>query len=87
MTYFDSSIRKTFKQTKIMTIKTQIKKHERCLELLEAMQTMKNRIEMVQDSLKGFAGTFPQLKRKLENDLDTKRRVIQKLSIKYQTIN
>lgn len=70
-----------------MTIETQIKRHERCLEILQAIQSLKVRRQCNRDSLNGFQGTFPSLRRRLENNIDTLDKCIIKLNNKYQNIN
>jgi septation ring formation regulator EzrA len=70
-----------------MTIETQIKLHERCLEILQAIQSLKVRRQCNRDSLNGFQGTFPSLRRRLENNIDTLDKCIIKLNNKYQNIN
>lgn len=70
-----------------MTIETQIKRHERCLEILQAIQYLKVQKQCKKDSLNGFQGTLPTQRRKLENDIDTLDRCIIKLANKYKNIN
>ena len=50
-------------------MKTLIDKHQTCIEILEAIQYLKNRKIRKQESIDGFAGTFPNLRRKYEHEL------------------
>lgn len=61
-----------------------IKSHERSVEILEAIQSFKHKKKfIVECSIGGFAGTFPRLRAKYENDVDTINRCIMKLYNKY----
>ena len=53
-------------------------------EILEAIQSFKHKKKfIVECSIGGFAGTFPRLRAKYENDVDTINRCIVKLYNKY----
>ena len=60
-----------------------IKKHESCILILEAIQFYNRRISLNEESINGFAGTFPRLKTKYLNDIDTIERCIKRLEQRY----
>lgn len=63
-----------------------IKKHERAVEILEAIQSFEKRIELNKESINGFPGTFPQLRQKYENRIDTIQRCIKRLYRMYNSL-
>lgn len=69
-----------------MDIKKEIKKHERCIELLEAMRTFKNLINLNRGSINGFPGTFPELRRKYLHRIDIQERSIARLELIYKKV-
>jgi len=56
-----------------------IKEHERAIEILEAIKAFDKRIQRNIESINGFAGTFPRLKKKYLNDIDTQKKCVYKL--------
>ena len=70
----------------IMNINNLIDKHKKAIELLEGIKGLEKRKELTIDSLNGFAGTFPELRRKYLNRIDTLSKCIDKLTLKYQII-
>ncbi len=84
---------KPFKESEVpnvglanVSIRSLIDKHQMCIEILEGIicfeQRKKHRIE----SIEGFAGTFPELRKKYENDIDTINRCIKRLEQRYKRI-
>ena len=65
-------------------IQLQIDKHEKAIEILEAIQSFYRKIKLKQDSINGFAGTFPRLKANLLNDIDTLEKCIKRISDNYK---
>jgi len=63
-----------------------IDRHQMCIDILEGImqfeQLKKHRIE----SIEGFAGTFPELRRKYVNDIDTINRCIKRLEQRYKRV-
>ena len=46
-----------------------IEKHNKAIEILEAINGFEKRKELVNDSLNGFPGTFPELAKEYKNRL------------------
>lgn len=61
-------------------------RHYKAIELLDGINSFKNRIGMRKGSLKGFAGTFPNLKAKYLNEIDTFERCIVRLEERYNKL-
>ena len=74
---------KITEQLKDKKIQNVIKTHEQCIKLFEAIEGLKWRKKRRQEDLDGFAGTFPELKRSLINNIDTLDRCIYRISKKY----
>lgn len=51
------------------TTSKRIAHHERCIELLEAIQSLQNRRACTVENIEGFGGTFPELRRKYKHRL------------------
>jgi hypothetical protein len=84
---------KPFKESEVPNVglanvssRSLIEKHQTCIEILEGIirfeQRKKHRIE----SIEGFAGTFPELRKKYVNDIDTINRCIKRLEQRYKRI-
>lgn len=43
--------------------------HQLCIEILEAKQSFERRKELHQQSIDGFPGTFPELRRKYKHEI------------------
>ena len=54
-------------------------KLERLIEILDAIDAFDRRIDLAQGSLDGFPGTFPNLRAKYLNDINTRKRCIEKM--------
>jgi len=63
-----------------------IEKHQSCIEILEGIKHFEKKKERKIESINGFAGTFPELRLKYINDIDTINRCIERLVLRYQTI-
>lgn len=63
-----------------------IKKHEECIKILEAIQDFEKRRAMKIQNIQGFGGTFPRLRAKYVNDVDTINRCIVRLQLKHINI-
>jgi hypothetical protein len=57
----------------------QLCKLERLTEILNAIDAFDRRIDLDQGSLDGFPGTFSSLRAKYLNDIDTRKRCIEKM--------
>lgn len=64
-------------------MKTLIDKHQTCIEILEAIQYFKIRKITTNKSLNGFAGTFPNLRRKYEHTIIIYDMCIERLKQRY----
>jgi len=64
-------------------IATLIEKHEKAIKILESIQAFEKRKELVNDSLSGFPGTFPELARSYKNRLVTLDMCINRMQEKY----
>jgi hypothetical protein len=60
-----------------------ISKHEKAIEMLEAINSWERKKEIVQESLDGVAGEFPALRSDLENKIDTYDRCIKRVYQSY----
>lgn len=63
-----------------------IDNHQMCIEIMEAIQSFKNRKQLRIDSINGFSGTFPELRRKYSNDIDTINMCINRLYLRYENL-
>jgi hypothetical protein len=57
----------------------QLCKLERLIKILDANDAFDRRIDLDQGSLDGFPGTFSSLRAKYLNDIDTRKRCIEKM--------
>ncbi len=63
-----------------------IKKHEKAIECLEAIRTFQKRKRMEIGSIESFPGTFPRLRAKSVNRIDTLNRCINRLILRYNKL-
>ena len=63
-----------------------IDKHQMCIAILEGIMHFEQRKKHRIESINGFAGTFPELRRKYLNDIDTINRCIKRLEQRYQRV-
>lgn len=59
------------------------KRHERCIQLLEALRSLHRRKSWMIESIGGFAGVFPETRRKYVNRVDTLNRCITRMEAAY----
>lgn len=52
------------------TIQQRIKQHQECIEVLEGIQVRQNRIESLQESLKGYPGLIASCRADIKKELD-----------------
>ena len=57
-----------------------------CIEILEGIMYFEQRKKHRIESIEGFAGTFPELRRKYVNDIDTINRCIKRLEQRYKSV-
>ena len=57
----------------------QLCKLERLIEILNAIDAFERRIELDRGSIDGFQGTFPSLRAKYLNSIDTREKCIKKM--------
>ena len=69
-----------------MIIKEQIAKHERCIQLLDAIKRFERRKQSKIESLNGFAGTFYPLKISLQNRIYIIELCIERLKNNYKEL-
>jgi len=83
---------KVFKESELNTPEINIDthniidNHQMCIEIMEAIQSFKNRKQNRIDSINGFSGTFPELRRKYVNDIDTMNMCINRLYSRYENL-
>jgi hypothetical protein len=58
-------------------------RHERCIEILEAIESFRNRKKRLIENIGGFGGIFPELRKKYVNNVDTVNRCLKRLEAKY----
>lgn len=63
-----------------------IDKHQMCIEILGGIIHFEQRKKHMIESIEGFAGIFPELRRKYVNDIDTINRCIKRLEQRYQRV-
>lgn len=63
-----------------------IDKHQMCIEILEGIMHFEQRKKHRIESIEGFAGTFPELRRRYVNDVDTINRCIKRLEERYKRV-
>lgn len=63
-----------------------IEKHQKCIEILEGIMHFEQRKKHRIENIEGFAGTFPELRRKYVNDIDTINRCIKRLEDSYKRV-
>jgi hypothetical protein len=66
-----------------MNTKELIKKHERAIELLEAINEFDRRIKLNQESLNLFPGTFPKLRKELNHRIEIQNMARERLFMLY----
>ena len=64
-----------------------IKKHERIIEVLNAIKEFEHRIELNEGSINSYAGTFGNLKRKYEHRIKIQLSCINRLYSMYNKLN
>ncbi len=84
---------KPFKESEVpnvglanVSIRSLIDKHQMCIEILEGIMCFEQRKKHRMESIEGFAGTFPELRKKYVNDIDTINRCIKRLEQRYNRI-
>lgn len=63
-----------------------INKHQTCIEIIEAIMHFERRKKHIVESIESIAGTFPDLRRKYVNDIDTINRCITRLQERYNRV-
>lgn len=69
-----------------MIIKEQIAKHERCIQILDAIKRFERRKQSKIESLNGFPGTFYTLKVSLQNRIYIIELCIERLKHNYKQL-
>ena len=70
-----------------MTTQELIEAHEKCIEVLEAIRTFERFIKSAHENIDGFAGTFPELRRKYIHRIEIYQMCITRLQERYSKIN
>jgi len=60
-----------------------IKKHERAIEILEAIESFQRQKQRCIESANSYQDWLPELAKKCRNDADTKQRCIDRLHLKH----
>ena len=63
-----------------------INKHYQIIELLERLQWIELKINTKTESVNGFSGTFPDLRKKYLKIIELNEYAIDKLTIKYNNL-
>ena len=63
-----------------------IDKHQMCIEILKDIMHFEQRKKHKIESIEGFPGTFPKLRRGYVNDIDTINRCIKRLEQRYMRV-
>ena len=64
-----------------------IDKHQSLIELAEAIHSFQMSRKLTIQSIEGFGGTFPELRRKYIHNIDIYNRCINRLKERYNRIN
>ena len=64
----------------------QIEKHQLRIEILEGVQHFARLIELKKESINGFAGTFPRLRRKYLHNIEIYKMCIARLYERYEKV-
>jgi hypothetical protein len=67
-----------------MNTKAELNKLETCVKIVEGIRLFKRLIESQQESLDGFQGTFPELRRKLIHRIEIYQKCVQRLEQRYE---
>ena len=62
-----------------------IQYHQRAIQILEAIEDMQFRKALAQESLEGFPGTFPELRRKYQHRIEIIDLSINRLKLMYES--
>ena len=65
---------------------TAIEKHELAIEILEAISYVNKRIDLLKDSINGFAGKFPLWREKYEHNVEISKMMIERLKLRYNNL-
>jgi len=63
-----------------------IRKHESCIEILEAVKYFEGSVIRIEMWVNGFASTFPELRRKNLNKIEIYRMCIERLYQRYDKV-
>jgi hypothetical protein len=63
-----------------------IDKHQVCIEILEGIQYFEQSKKHKIESIEGFAGTFPELRRKYVHEIDIYNRCIKRLEQRHDKV-
>lgn len=67
-----------------MNTKAELDKLETCVKIVEGIRFFKRMIESQQESLDGFQGTFPELRRKLIHRAEIYQKCADRLQERYE---
>ena len=84
---------KPFKESEVPNVvsanvsnRSLIEKHQMCIEILEGIMHFEQRKKHRIESIDGFAGIFPELRKKYVNEIDTINRCIKRLEQRYNRV-
>ena len=63
-----------------------IEKHQNCIEVLEGIKHFESAIRLKKESINGFPGTFPELRRKYIHNVEIYRKCIERLTKRYYAL-
>jgi ABC-type Zn uptake system ZnuABC Zn-binding protein ZnuA len=67
-------------------VKSKIDKLQTCIEILEAITHFENMIKLKKESINGFSGTFPELRKKYLHNIQIYQKCMIRLIQRYKTI-
>lgn len=67
-----------------MNTKVELDKLETCIKIVESIRFFKRMLESQQESLDGFQGTFPELRRKLIHKVEIYQKCADRLQQRYE---
>jgi len=62
-------------------------RHERAIDVLDAIKHFQQKKQLAIDSIHGFPGTFPGIRRQKINEIDTLNRCINRMYERYNKLN
>jgi len=67
-------------------LESEIERHDKAEKILQAILSFRNKKKAIISHIEGFGGTFPRLRAKYVNDVDTINRCINRLHSRYKKV-